>query len=90
MAQLMGMPPKACTGLTSFVFRLIDAIQMANDEHLHTKENMARTCMLDPEYVGTVDFSLEEGDYDFLWRKVCDVYTLSCGVRGTHVLQWCV
>ena len=27
-----------------FLFRLVDAIQMTNDERVHTKENYSRTC----------------------------------------------
>ena len=48
---------------------MLGAVKMANDERVQTKENMQRTCMLDTEYVGMTDFKLEDGDYEFLWRK---------------------
>ena len=69
MMRLVGMMPKEVATFTVFCARLIDAIQMTNDERVHTKENHTRTCVLNTEYVGTVDFKLEAADYEFLWRK---------------------
>jgi len=69
MMRLVGMMPKEVASFPVFCARLIDAIQMTNDERVHTKENHTRTCVLNTEYVGTVDFKLEAADYEFLWRK---------------------
>jgi len=67
--SLTGMEPKEIGAIAPFLFRMIDAIQMTNDERVHTKENYSRTCMLNTEYVGTMDFKLDEADHYFLWRK---------------------
>ena len=69
MKRLIGMSPKEIGSLGGFVSRMIEAIQMTNDERVQTKENYSRTCMLNTEYVGTMDFKLEDADYYFLWRK---------------------
>merc|ERR1719231_1958274 len=69
MKRLCGMTPKEIPSLGAFVGRMIEAIQMTNDERVQTKENYSRTCMLNTEYVGTMDFKLEEQDHYFLWRK---------------------
>ena len=69
MKRLIGMSPKEIGSLGAFVSRMIEAIQMTNDERVQTKENYSRTCMLNTEYVGTMDFKLEDADYYFLWRK---------------------
>ncbi len=69
MKRLLGMAPKEIGNLAAFVARMIEAIQMTNDERVQTKENYSRTCMLNTEYVGTMDFKLDEADYYFLWRK---------------------
>jgi hypothetical protein len=63
------MAPKEISSLGGFINRMIEAIQMTNDERVQTKENYSRTCMLNTEYVGTMDFKLEEGDHYFLWSK---------------------
>ena len=69
MKRLCGMAPKEISSLGGFINRMIEAIQMTNDERVQTKENYSRTCMLNTEYVGTMDFKLEEGDHYFLWSK---------------------
>ena len=69
MKKLCGMAPKEVTGFMPFLTRMLDAIQMTNDEKVQTKENYSRTCMLNTEYVGTMDFKLEDADHYFLWRK---------------------
>lgn len=69
MAKLFGTDPVDCPTLEKFFLRLIESIQISNDERVQTKENMKRTCVLDTEYVGVVDFKLEEEDFGFLWRK---------------------
>lgn len=69
MKRLTGMAPKTVGSFGTFVGRMIEAIQMTNDERVQTKENYSRTCMLNTEYVGTMDFKLEESDHYFLWRK---------------------
>ena len=69
MKRLTGMQPKEVTSIGAFVARMIEAIQMTNDERVQTKENYSRTCMLNTEYVNTMDFKLDEGDHYFLWRK---------------------
>ena len=69
MKKLCGMAPKEIGSLGGFIGRMIEAIQMTNDERVQTKENYSRTCMLNTEYVGTMDFALDEGDHYFLWRK---------------------
>ena len=69
MKRLCGMAPKEISSLFGFLNRMIEAIQMTNDERVQTKENYSRTCMLNTEYVGTMDFKLEDGDHYFLWRK---------------------
>jgi len=69
MKRLTGMAPKHVGSFGTFVGRMIEAIQMTNDERVQTKENYSRTCMLNTEYVGTMDFKLEESDHYFLWRK---------------------
>ena len=69
MKRLCGMEPKPIKGVMGFTSRMIEAIQMTNDERVHTKQNYSRTCMLNTEYVGTMDFKLEDGDYKFLWNK---------------------
>jgi len=69
MKRLVGMEPKVISSIGAFVARMIEAIQMTNDERVQTKENYSRTCMLNTEYVGTMDFKLDEGDHYFLWRK---------------------
>jgi len=69
MAKLFGTDPVDCPSLEKFFLRLIESIQISNDERVQTKENMKRTCVLDTEYVGVVDFKLEEEDFGFLWRK---------------------
>ena len=67
--RLCGMAPKGIENVFSFVGRLIEAIQMVNDERVQTKENYSRTCQLNTEYIGTMDFKLDEADHYFLWRK---------------------
>lgn len=74
MSRLVGATSAETPSLEKFFMRLIDAIQTCNDERVQTKANMRRTCMLDTEYVGVVDFKLEDGDFDFLWRKVREQY----------------
>jgi len=69
MKRLVGMAPKEISSIFGFLNRMIEAIQMTNDERVQTKENYSRTCMLNTEYVGTMDFKLEDGDHYFLWRK---------------------
>jgi predicted acylesterase/phospholipase RssA len=69
MAKLFGTDPVDCPSLEKFFLRLIESIQISNDERVQTKGNMKRTCVLDTEYVGVVDFKLEEEDFGFLWRK---------------------
>ena len=46
MKRLCGMEPKAIGNFTVFINRLIEAIQMTNDERVQTKENYSRTCTL--------------------------------------------
>ena len=70
MDKLMGQKRNASTDVVQFFGRIFDAVQLCNDERVQTKENMKRTCMLNTEYVGVVDFKLEDGDFEFLWRKV--------------------
>ena len=36
---------------------------------LHADYNRTATVQLNTEYVGTMDFKLEDADYEFLWRK---------------------
>jgi len=67
--RLCGMAPVTVTSIGGFAARMIEAIQMTNDERVHTKENYSRTCLLNCEYVGTYNFKLDEGDKYFLWRK---------------------
>ena len=69
MKRLCGMEPKEISSLAGFINRMVEAIQMTNDERVQTKENYSRTCMLNTEYVGTMDFKLEEGDHYFMWNK---------------------
>ena len=69
MKRMGGMEPKEISSIAVFMNRLIEAIQMTNDERVQTKENYSRTCTLHTEYVGTMDFKLEEADNEFLWRK---------------------
>ena len=69
MKRLCGMEPKHIGSVYVFINRLIEAIQMTNDERVQTKENYSRTCTLNTEYVGTMSFTLEEEDNEFLWRK---------------------
>ena len=69
MATLVGCNPIETETIEKFLMRTLDAMQETADERVQTKENMRRTCMLDTEYVGTLDFKIEEPDLDFLWRK---------------------
>ena len=69
MMNIVGARPVPCISLEKYFMRLVEAIQMCNDERVQTKQNMKRTCFLDTEYVGVVDFKLEPADFDFLWRK---------------------
>jgi len=69
MKRLCGMKPKDIGSVGAFIDRLIEAIQMTNDERVQTKENYSRTCVLNTEYVGTLDFKLDAGDQNFLWNK---------------------
>lgn len=69
MKRMGGMEPKEISSLGGFINRLIEAIQMTNDERVQTKENYSRTCTLHTEYVDTMSFRLEEADNEFLWRK---------------------
>ena len=67
--RLIGLPPRPCTTKMQFLTRLYDTIRSTTEERLHLKEHLERMCVLDSEYVGTLDFNLEMGDLDFLWRK---------------------
>ena len=69
MESLVGCDPAGCPSLEKFLMRTLDAIQGTADERVQTKENMRRTVFLDTEYVGVLDFKLDERDFDFLWRK---------------------
>ena len=46
MKRLCGMAPKEISTMPSFINRMIEAIQMTNDERVQTKENYSRTCMV--------------------------------------------
>ena len=43
MKRLTGMQPKEVGSIGAFVARMIEAIQMTNDERVQTKENYSRT-----------------------------------------------
>merc|ERR1712113_983727 len=69
LVPAFGLPPKPVESVLGVVLRMVDTLQMHLERQELTPENLARTCVLDVEYVGVADFDLEPDDLKFLYAS---------------------
>lgn len=69
LVPAFGLPPKPVESVLGVVLRMVDTLQMHLERQELTPENLARTCVLDVEYVGVADFDLDPEDLRFLYAS---------------------